>query len=65
MYQTRIEDERIKTMERQAKENSATEKTVNDSSKPCPKCTIRLDKFAGCNHVTCELFAVSLARATR
>lgn len=53
-YRDRIEaDEQRKTQ--QAAENTASEATVQRVSKPCPNCNSRLDKYTGCDHVTCEL----------
>jgi hypothetical protein len=31
--------------------------TVKQVSRPCPGCGINLDKFEGCDHVTCEMIS--------
>lgn len=40
--------------QRQAEENESSAKVVGEISKPCPSCKARLDKYVGCDHVTCE-----------
>ncbi|KAF2483139.1 hypothetical protein BDY17DRAFT_141897 [Neohortaea acidophila] len=55
-YQKRLKDDvkREKRRKRQAEENNASEEVVDKTSKPCPNCSSRLDKYAGCDHVTCK-----------
>ena len=38
----------------QVQQNAASEQVVNTTSKACPKCSSRLDKYTGCDHVTCK-----------
>ena len=38
----------------QAQENAASEQRVGEISKPCPQCKSPLEKYAGCDHVTCQ-----------
>lgn len=35
-------------------ENEEAEELLSRISKPCPKCGRRLDKYEGCDHVTCK-----------
>ncbi|KAI7284794.1 hypothetical protein KC345_g2044 [Hortaea werneckii] len=37
-----------------AKEERRSEKFLRKISKPCPKCGVNLDKYEGCDHVTCS-----------
>lgn len=39
---------------RQVQENAESEAYVGTIAKPCPKCGRQLDKYDGCDHVTCE-----------
>jgi hypothetical protein len=40
--------------ERRNEDEKRSLDTVKQVSRPCPGCGINLDKFAGCDHVTCE-----------
>lgn len=55
-YQARASEEAAHeaTKKRQAEENKASEKKVSKISKLCPKCGRHLDKYTGCDHVTCK-----------
>ena len=46
-------------------QNSASERKVDKISKPCPKCTTRLDKYDGCDHVTCMLTPMMRVQTNR
>lgn len=50
--QERIERERI-FKQRMAEEEAST-KRVSAISKPCPECGVNIDKYEGCDHVTCS-----------
>ncbi|KAF2104945.1 hypothetical protein NA57DRAFT_51735 [Rhizodiscina lignyota] len=36
------------------KEEKATAKTLNDTTKPCPSCNAPIEKNEGCDHMTCR-----------
>ena len=50
------EQEAEEALQRQVrtKENKASEKIVKAVSKACPKCTARIMKNGGCDHMTCK-----------
>ena len=56
-YKERIEEERRNDLTRQ---NEASEREVETISKPCPNCRAPLDKWTGCDHVTCKLMSFSV-----
>jgi hypothetical protein len=35
-------------------EEAASERTVSETSKPCPRCQAPIEKDRGCNHMTCK-----------
>lgn len=55
-FQQRIQRDEARKRE-QLQQNAVSERIVQRISKPCPKCTSRLDKYAGCDHVTCKYIA--------
>ncbi|KAK4574503.1 hypothetical protein LTR86_001344 [Recurvomyces mirabilis] len=50
-YQERVKTERDR--QERAEENKRSEAEVEKISKPCPSCGRHLDKYTGCDHVTC------------
>lgn len=48
--------EKQRERRRREEQEEASSKTVEKTSKPCPKCNSRLDKYIGCDHVTCKYF---------
>lgn len=41
-------------IERRKQEEAASKKAVKEKSRPCPRCGVNIDKYTGCDHVTCE-----------
>lgn len=42
---------------RQRRGERASEKKVKEITKPCPQCRRDVNKFSGCDHITCELYS--------
>lgn len=65
----RAVEEEESAAKRRVEEETASAEAVKKMSRPCPECGVNIDKFAGCDHVTCELppslsHFLSLYRAT-
>ncbi|KAI1467603.1 uncharacterized protein F4812DRAFT_430138 [Daldinia caldariorum] len=46
-------DEYDKRTRRHRKNEEASERKIQEMSKPCPGCERNIDKYSGCDHVTC------------
>ena len=50
-----------KTLKAQAKEIRKSLRTIDETSKPCPGCGVKIEKRDGCDHMTCKwCFAFSM-----
>ena len=52
-FQTEKAEDPLGKVQRAEQEQLSAE-AVKMISKPCPKCTANLDKYTGCDHVTCK-----------
>lgn len=50
--------ERVNVSRKRAADEALSKKAVEEMSKPCPKCGVNLDKYAGCDHVTVGLCVI-------
>jgi hypothetical protein len=52
------EDYQAAAAKRRNEDEEKSLKTVKQVSRPCPGCGANIDKFAGCDHITCKMIPV-------